>query len=245
MTRDELRSWIKDEVTMSGSININIQDKEIDRIIDKGTLELYELYPDALKDSCCIIPLHTFRTSNFKQTRTIQFPKCVYSITEFKEMKRRNGLFGIQDPDISFNKAFQADMYFSAPYNMDTVSFRTYQWSLWDQMKQFTLIDIQHSWNRLSKTLLVTGHDPLTDVWCRLNVIVPEQELWEDPWARMWISAKCKLQVYKLLGTVSSNLIGGVTINANVYKEDADNDINTCKEYWKEINQASYFEAFP
>lgn len=245
MNRDDLRNWVKDEVTMSGSIQLNITDKEIDRVIDYATQEVYEMYPDALKDSCCIIPLATFRTPEFKRTRTIQFPKCVMSVTEFREMKRRNSLFGIQDPDISFNRAFQSDMYFSAPYNMDTVTFRTMQWSLWDQLKMFTLVDIQHSWNRNSHTLLVPGHDPFTDVWCRLMVKVPEQELWEDPWCKKWIAAKCKKQVHKLLGTVTANIIGGVTINANIYKEDADADIQECKDYWKELIQGDYFLAFP
>ena len=245
MTRDELVKWVNDEVTMSGSIQLNITEAEINRVIDFATKQVYELYPDAVKDSCCIIPVRVFKSQEFKKTRTIQFPECVTSITEFREMKRRNSLFGINDPDISFNRAFQSDMYFSAPYNMDTVTFRTYQWSMWDQLKQFTLVDIQHSWNRLSHTLLVLGHDPFVDVWCRLMVKVPEKELWDDPWVQKWIAAKCKKQVYKLLGTVSANIIGGVTINADVYKAEAEADETECKEYWKEMIQGSYFVQFP
>ena len=47
-------------------------------------------------------------------------------------MKRRNVMFGINDPDFSFNRAFMADMWLGSRMNMDSVMFRTMQWSLWD-----------------------------------------------------------------------------------------------------------------
>jgi len=37
------------------------------------------------------------------------------------------------------------------------------------------------------------GHDPYNDVYCEVAVKVDEQELFEDPWVRQWIAAKCKL----------------------------------------------------
>ena len=40
-------------------------------------------------------------------------------------MKRRNAMFGINDPDFSFNKTFMADMWLGSQMNMDSVAFRT------------------------------------------------------------------------------------------------------------------------
>ena len=36
--------WLKDEVTMSGSINLALTDEEFNRVIDKETNMIYELY---------------------------------------------------------------------------------------------------------------------------------------------------------------------------------------------------------
>ena len=235
--------WLKDEVTMSGTLNISIADKEYERVIDKETNMIYELYPEAVQYEYCIIDHRVFMTPEFRRTRTIQFPECVLSIVKFEEMKRRNQMWGIADPDFSWNRMFQADLWMGPTMAMDTVMFRTIQWSTWDQLKQFNLVDIKHTWNRAKHSLLVTGHDPYNSVFCEVATKVPGESLWEDSWVKQWIAAKCKLQVAKKLGTFTVTGIGGVTINTNLYTEEANNDINDCKEYWANLRQADFFET--
>ena len=69
--------------------------------------------------------------------------------------------------------------------------------------------------------------------------------MWEDPWVKQWIAAKCKQQVAKTLGVFTVTLIGGVTVNNNLYTEEANNDLNECKERWKDMQQADWFETTP
>lgn len=233
--------WLKDEVTMSGTLNISIADKEYERVIDKETNMIYELYPEAVQYEYCIIDHRVFMTPEFRRTRTIQFPECVLSVVKFEEMKRRNQMWGIADPDFSWNRMFQADLWMGPTMAMDTVMFRTIQWSTWDQLKQFNLVDIKHTWNRAKHSLLVTGHDPYNSVFCEVATKVPGESLWEDSWVKQWIAAKCKLQVAKKLGTFTVTGIGGVTINTNLYTEEANNDITDCKEHWNNMQQADFF----
>lgn len=235
--------WLKDEVTMSGTINISLSDKEYERVLLKETNMIYELYPEAIKYDFCIIHHNVFYTPEFRKNRLIQFPECVLSVIKFEEMRRRNQMFGIADPDFSFNRTFQSDMWMGPHMSMDTVMFRTIQWSVWDQLKQFNLVDIKHKWNREKHTLLVTGHDPQTHVFCEVATKVDGPDLWEDPWVKQWIAAKCKLQVAKKLGTFTVTQIGGVTVNTNLYTEEANNDLTDCKEHWKDMQQADFFET--
>jgi len=116
-----------------------------------------------------------------------------------QEMKRRNAMFGISDPDFGFNKAFQADMWLGSMMNLDSVMFRTIQWSVWDQLKQFTLVNMQHRWNYATHELLVMGHDPHVDVFCGLSTKTPTDELFENVWVQKWIAAHCKIQANKLM----------------------------------------------
>ena len=60
MTHDEFKDWLKDEVTISGALSIEIPDKEYDRIINKELKAVYELSPEAVKESYTIIPLEYF-----------------------------------------------------------------------------------------------------------------------------------------------------------------------------------------
>lgn len=243
MTKKEFKQWLQDEITMSGTIEITISDKEFDRIIDKETNMVYELYPEAVNYNYCVIHMNTFYTQEFRNNRIIQFPDCVLSVIKFEEMRRRNSMFGIADPDFSFNRMFQADMWMGPHMSLDTVTFRTIQWSVWDQLKQFNLVDITHKWNRAKHQLLVTGHDPQCHVFCEVATKVDGPELWEDPWVKQWIAAKCKLQVAKKLGTFTVTAIGGVTVNNSIYSEEANNDLTDCKEHWKDMQQGDFLET--
>ena len=62
MTKSEFVQWLKDEVTMSGTIEISISDKEYERLIDKETNMIYELYPEAVQYGYCIIHRSQFYT---------------------------------------------------------------------------------------------------------------------------------------------------------------------------------------
>lgn len=240
MTLEEMVEWLKDEVTMSGSINVNLSDAEYKRIIEKETLKIYEKYPDSLETRYCIIPRQNFYTKEFRQNRMIQFPSCVLSVSKFQEMSRRNAMFGTSDPDFGFNKMFQADMWLGSQMNLDSVMFRTIQWSVWDQLKQFSLVDINHSWNRARHTMLVTGHDPYYDVYCEVYCKVQEDLLWEDPWVKQWIGAKCKLNVARSIGTFTVNLLGGVTVNTALYTDEAKSEIEECENTWKDMLQGDW-----
>lgn len=244
MTKDELVRFVQNEITFSGAIDIKLPDNEVERIITNETRQIYDMDRESVQEKFAIIPLALFKTPEFRKTRTIQFPNCIRFITRVEEMKARSMMWGIHDPDISFTRAFQADLWMS-PMGSDTVAFRTIQWSAWDQMKNFNLVDIQHKWNPNTHTLLFTGHDPHTNVYIEFSEKVPETVLWENPWVRKWICAKCKKQVSKMLGVFTANMVGGTTVNANVYSDDADNDMQECKDFWDKTNVPDYFICFP
>lgn len=244
MKKAEFLDWVKNDITISGALTINVPDKEIERIITKETKYLAEIYPDMIQDSYCILHPRIFHSPEFRANRTIQFPDCVKSIVKFEEMLRRGAMLGFNDADLTFNRAFMSDVWFSAPFSMDTITYRMMSMEVWDQMKRFTLVDINYSYNRNTHKCLVLGHDPRTPVFCQMNTIIPEEDAWDDPWVQTWIAAKCRLSVYRLLGTFTANLVGGVTINAATYKETADADIEKCETYFKELIQPTYFLDF-
>ena len=245
MTKNEFINWLKADVTLDGSLVINLPTETYERIINREIKQLYEIDPDAVEEDFFVIPVRAFWTPEFRKSRKIKFPDCVVSVIRFEEMKQRNNMFGIMDPDFGFNKAFMSDLWLGSLMNMDSVAFRTIQWSAWDQLKQFTLVDIQHRWNPISKELLVLGHDPGVNVFCGLCVKVPECELYDNVWVQKWIAAHCKLQANKLMTLFSTNLVGGITIQMSGYVEEANKDIEECKEYFKALNRTPHMWTIP
>ena len=246
MTRSEMVKWLQDEITMSGSIQLKLAQQEYDRIIERELRGIYQIDPMAVRKEFTIIPLQVFYTPEFRKSRTIKFPKCVLSIGKFVEMKHRSWL-GFNDP------AFGADRLFGMPFTtwgviggiveLDSVMWRTIGMSTWDQLKTFTLVDIQHHWDEVTHTLLVNGHDPrnTTGVYCEVFVTNPEEELFDDYYVRKWISAHAKLQIVKQLSTFTTNLLNGVTVNTSAYQEEANKDIEEAKAYFNTMTQADQF----
>lgn len=245
MTRDELTVWINNEITGGGSISVEMPKAEIKRVIEKSVLEVYQLYQDSLEHKWMLMPRDLFWTKAFRETRTIQFADCVTSVIKFQEARRRYSFYGFNDPDLSFDKAVNSGIYFGSQFNNEWITGMQISWLTWDQMKLFSLIDIQHSWNPITHRLLVTGHDPKADVVCEMYVRVPEDQLFDDPWVRKYICGKCKIEMSRIIGTFQATLVGSVQINYGVWKEEGAEDVNECKDYWKEMQQGSWFISFP
>lgn len=246
MTKSELSAWIDSEITLGGAIGIQLPKAEIDRVIDKATNEVYELYTDSLEHKFLLMPSSIFWTPEFRANRTIQFADCVTSVIKFQEAQRRFGLSGFRDGDISWNKAIYSGIFFGSPMNTEWILDMSVAWLSWDQMKTFTVVDIQHHWNRLTHRLTVTGHEPKSQfLVVELMTKVKPEDLYEDPWVRKYIAGKCKVEVTRMIGTFTQTLVGGVNVNSTTYKDEGQAEIDECKEYWKDLIQASWFISFP
>lgn len=219
MTKQELIQWVKDEITASGALPLDqINDKEIERIIDNEKEYVHREWRTAVEPRMAVIPLSSFRTHDFKQSRTIQLPDCVYGIDDFREIKDGSRLFGISDPDLRLERVMGSDLWLS-PFSSNVITSRTISYSWFDLARSFTLIDMQFRFNINTHRIQVIGHDPVADVLCRAYIAIDDADLYEDPMFRKWISAKCKMQLHRILKTFEVNLIGGVSISTILYDE--------------------------
>lgn len=244
MTKNELIQYIKDEITAYGSLPFSPPDKEIERIIDNESRWLYREYRDAIQTANYIIPYENFKTMEFKNTRTIQLPPCVLSVERFMEVKGGSvGVGGMgggfYDPDMRFDRLMASDLYLS-PISSDMITARTIQWSFWDLAKSFILTDISHDFNINTKRVVVKGRTPSTHVYVAAQAMIPEHELYEDPVALKWFVAKAKISLAKIMSLVSAPLIGGATLNVNLYAEEGKAELEELKLYIKENNPPDF-----
>ena len=242
MTKQELIKLISDDLTASGNINLDLDEKEISRIIDVEKKMAYRDWRDAVELKYAVMSPYAFRTEEFRKSRTIQLPDCVMGIDEFREMKDGSRLFGINDPDLSIQRVMGSDLWLS-PFSSDVITTRTISYSWFDLARSFTLIDIQFRFNINTHRINVIGHDPIAPVVIRAYIAIDDADLFEDYYFQRWCIAKCKCQMHRILKTFEYNVIGGVNITS-MYGEQGAQELNDIKEYQKGQDPPDYFISF-
>ena len=242
MTKQELIKLISDDLTASGNINLDLDEKEISRIIDVEKKMAYRDWRDAVELKYAVMSPYAFRTEEFRKSRTIQLPDCVMGIDEFREMKDGSRLFGINDPDLSIQRVMGSDLWLS-PFSSDVITTRTISYSWFDLARSFTLIDIQFRFNINTHRIHVIGHDPIAPVVIRAYIAIDDADLFEDYYFQRWCIAKCKCQMHRILKTFEYNVIGGVNITS-MYGEQGTQELTDIKEYQKGQDPPDYFISF-
>lgn len=228
MTKQELINTVNAEITASCSIPFSVPDKEIERIIDLEKKWMFREYRDAVQNAWYVLDKRYYDTDEWTNTRTFQLPECVMAIKVVYEMTSGQRVFGIHDPDLTFDRLMAADLYLT-PLSSDQITYRTIQWSFWDLAKQFNLRDIQHNFNINTHRLIITGRDPSESLWVATLNMIPDEDLYEDPVFIKWIIAKAKIQLARIIGTFNYTLIGGIQINYSDIRAEGKEELEELK----------------
>ena len=242
MTKQELIKLIVDDLTVSGSLKLSLNEDEISRIIDVEKNMAYRDWRDAVELKIAVMSPAAFRTEEFKKSRTIQMPDCVWGIHEFREIKDGQRLFGIADPDLNMDRIMASDLWLS-PFDSTTITTRSISYSWYDLARSFTLIDLSFRFNINTHRLFIYGHEPKAPVYIRAYVGIEESALYDDYYFQRWCIAKSKQQIHRVLKTFEYTTIGGVNITS-MYGEQGDKEIQEIKEYIKGQDQADWFLMF-
>lgn len=234
---------VVDELTVSGSLKISINTNEVSRIIDMEKKYVFREWRDTVELKYGYIPVEAFRRPEFKASRSIQLPDCVWGVFEFREIKDSARLFGINDPDLNFDRVMNSDLYLAGPFMSDIITSRTIGYSFYDLAKSFTLFDIEFKFNINTKRIHVYGHDPLNPVLINCYVQIEDSALYDDYYFQRWVIARCKRQIHRLLKTFETTLVGGINITS-MYEEQGKSEMDEIKETIDKRNVPDYFLMF-
>ena len=244
MTKEELVNEIKEELTASCSLPYSPQTKEIERIIKKEMRWLYREYRELVQDRIYILSKDYYTSDEFKNTRTFQMNDCTEGIKSVKEMTGGSRVFGINDPDLSFDRLMASDLYLT-PLSSDQITYRTIQWSFWDLARSFNLVDINHDFNPNTHRLIITGRTPDESLFILAMDHIPIEDAYEDTIVIEWMIAKSKISLARILGAFNYNLLGNITINYQMWKEEGDSKIQELTEKIKGDDTCDWFLFFP
>ena len=248
MTRDEFIDNILDEVTIGGELQISFKPERIIKIIEREKKVLAEIYPYILETKHLLVDPGTFSNPSFAENRTLKFPKCVYAIMRVEECTGRMPFWSVGN---NFGNIGLTGMYAQfglggfysglACTGMDNVLARLIDMSSIEMLKSMSLVNIQYDFNHNTGNMYFKGHTPRYPLYIELAQIIDDNDFFEDPWVYKWICAKVLREVARQLETFQVNLIGGVSINASVYKDTAQAYEEECKDTFKKMNTGDWF----
>ena len=242
MTKEELVQLVTDDLTVSGSLSLNLNTKEIERIIDVEKNWFHREYRQCVEPKCAVMNPWAFRTDAFRKSRSIQLPECVWGIDEFREIRDGGRLFGLNDPDLRMERVMGSDLWLS-PFSSDVITTRTVSYSWFDLARSFTLTDIQFTFNQNTHRIYVKGHDPIAPVFIRALVAIDDGDLYEDYYFQRWVIARCKMQMHRVLKTFEYVTIGGVNITS-MYGEQGKEEMTELKETISKLDMPDWFLMF-
>lgn len=243
MTKQELIDQVSAEITASCAIPFAPPQKEIERLIDLEKRWMHREYRGAVQQAYYVLDKSYYDTDEWTNTRTFQMPSCVMAIRYVYELTSGQRVFGIHDPDLTFDRLMAADLYLT-PLSSDQITYRTIQWSFWDLAKQFNLRDIQHGFNINTHRLIITGRDPTESLWMTTLNSIPDEDLYEDPIFIKWIIARGKMQLARIIGTFDFNLIGNIKINYADIRSEGSEELKELKELIKSQDVPDWFLLF-
>ena len=244
MTRDELVEEVINELTASCALPYSPPRREIERIIKKEMRWLYREYRELIYDRIYILDKKYYGTPEWKNSRTFQMNDCTEGIKTVFEMTAGSRVFGINDPDLSFDRLMAADLYLT-PLSSDQITYRTIQWSFWDLARAFNLRDINHDFNPNTHRLAITGRDPIQSLFILALDHIPENDAYEDPVVINWMVAHGKRSLARILGAFNYQLAGNVTINYEQYRTEGNEELAELKEKIKGDDTPDWFIMFP
>lgn len=243
MLKEEFIELVNGEITASSSIPFTVPPIEIERLIKIESEWMYREYRDAVQDGWYVLDKKYYGTPQWKATRTYQLPDCVMAMKTVYEMSGGQRAFGINDPDMKFDRLMAADMYLS-PLSSDQITYRTIQWSFWDLAKQFNLRDIQHHFSVNTKRLIITGRDPSESLWLATLNKIPIEDLYDDPLFIKWVVARAKMQLARIIGTFNYTLIGGIQINYADIRSEGQAELEELKKKIASDSPPDWFMFF-
>jgi hypothetical protein len=243
MTLDELIDQVSTAITASCSLPYSPPKAEIERIIQLEMRTLYRDYRTLWQDRIYLLNKRYYQSPEWKSTRTFQLPECVVGIKKVVENTGGNRVFGINDPDLNFDRLMASDLYLT-PMSSDQITYRTIQWSFWDMARTFNLKDINHSFNMNTHRLVITGRTPVESLMILSLIKIPDEDAYEDPIVLRWMIAQGKRSLARILGAFNYQLLGNITINYQMYKEEGDAELQELKDTIKGQDTVDWFVIF-
>jgi hypothetical protein len=242
MTQDEFISLVQQELSVACALPFTVPLVEIQRIIKFSADWFYKKYEDAVEERYVIIPKSAFSLPEYKKSRTVQLPDCVFSIFGLKKLREDFGRTYSFDGtgDFGVERLFLSDSV-SIGQGTENMMYYVLNLSWLDLSSHIINHTISYNYNRSSNKLFIGGETPNRDCVAQAYIKLPFEYLMKDEVFYRYVVAKCKIQLSRILGTFAFNLPGGITINYDLIRTEGQDEITKIEEEIKADEGMDFF----
>jgi hypothetical protein len=241
-TQQDFISLVQQEISVACALPFTVPIKEIERIIKFSADWFYKKYEDAVEERYYVIPKSMFQTPQYKTTRTITLPSCVFSVFSLKKLKEDFGRAYSFDgtADFGIERLFLSD---SVSIGQGTENLMYYTLNMYwlDVASHIITHTISYNYNRSSNRLFIGGETPDRDCVAHVYAKLPFEYLMKDEIFYRYVVAKCKIQLSRILGTFDFNLPGNVKINYDLIRTEGQDEITKIEEEIKGEEGMDFF----
>jgi len=242
LTQDEFIANIQQELSVACALPFTVPVPEIQRIIKYSADWFYKKYEDAVEERYYFISSEAFKSQEYKMSRTITMPDCVFSIWGLKKLREDFGRSMSFDgtSDFGIERLFLSD---SVSIGQGTENLMYYTLNLYwlDVASHVITHTIGFQYNRNSHKLFVAGETPDRDCVAMCYAKIPMEHLMRDEIFYRYVVAKCKVQLSRILGTFNFNLPGNIQINYDLIRSEGQDEITKIEEEIKGEEGMDFF----
>jgi hypothetical protein len=249
MTRQEFYEELNNSITVSCSLPFSIPEKALDNIVKYAHQWFVRNYEDAVENIYISIPKEVWSNDiGFKTSRTLQLPKCVYSVHAVaKDKSSKNRSAGYAD--------FSIDKYLFSNWGVNggfggventTQSDAVLGFviaSSWGDLTDHILnYPISYNYSRQTNKLFLKGSVQDTpDFLLDVDIMVPVEALFDSDLFFRYCEGYAKMSLSNIMGTFGMTLPGNATINYDRYHEQGSSQIEEVKAEIKDMSSGSSF----
>jgi hypothetical protein len=241
-TNEEFIALVQQEISVACALPFTVPVKEIERIIKFSADWFYKKYEDAVEERFVVIPKTMFQSAEFKKSRTVTVPDCVFSIFSVKKMREDFGRTYSFDGtgDFGIERLFLSDSV-SIGQGTENMMYYVLNLSWLDLANHIINHTVSYNYNRNSHKLFFAGETPDRDCVCQAYIKLPFEFLFADEIFYRYVVAKCKMQLSRILGTFNFNLPGNIQINYDLIRSEGQEELTKIEEEIKADEGMDFF----
>lgn len=241
-TQDEFIALVQQEISVACALPFTVPVKEIERIIRLSADWFYKKYEDSVEERYVVVSKKNFESEEFRKSRTVTLPDCVFSVFSFKKLKEDFGrTFSFDGTgDFGVERLFLSDSV-SIGQGTENMMYYVLNLSWLDLSSHIINHTISYNYNRSSHKLFVGGQTPDRDCVVHCYVKLPFEYLMKDEIYYRYVVAKCKIQLSRILGTFNFNLPGNIQINYDLIRSEGQEELTKIEEEIKGDEGMDFF----
>jgi len=251
---DELIRKVNSYVTGACMIPMKLPKSEMINIVERAKEWFYKHYEDSVQTNYLVIGKDFTSTDEFKKNRAIQLPGPrgdgsgrIFSVNSVQvageNMIGISGKTGFIDSDFSLQRLIIGGSY-GVPYstaNGESLMYYAVTESYYDLARQMLINPITTEYNLLNRRLKILGETPKNHLVLEVYETISDCSLYSDEIFFRYVAAHTKKQLGTMIMTFGYSLPGRVTLNGDMIRSDAQEEIDGIKEEIKTDEGTDWF----